>query len=500
MNGSYVDSYAVLGLDRFTTEYEDAMDYEKVDSKIGKRYRFMALSCHPDHAKSGCENVSLFHAICEAYTQIKDRNGRQNFKNNSPPAKKKAAFDLVPFAPATVSQTFAIRRLPDSRRIYLESSLTEFFRVYKIDLRITANKEEFDNILALSLLIEDSGGSIFTVGSGKDSFESFCRDHPSFTYSADVQSFCKKYALWGLNYTARERGRDVIDFSAEFNHKNHGEEKKLPCRNFNGVAGSCVHGSSCGFSHAVAAERTVSSGKRDSPPPGTVKRVACKLYDGTVGSCPRGDTCNFDHTGATERTVSPTHGASFPPQINKKGTCKFYNGTAGSCSNGEACGFYHTGASAGYGSAKEVSNEDFGRRPCSFFAKGKCKNGTNCPFSHGTRDSPPRAPKPSSKADGFDWGHGRGHRKVIVIGGTGHGKSTFINSVHNFFRGTTIDTLEAVIPTNHIAALRSAPQHSEAGIRDPSKSQTMDCNEYVFKCPMDPEHTSITLIDTPGLG
>ena len=151
---------------------------------------------------------------------------------------------------------------------------------------------------------------------------------------------------------------------------------------------------------------------------------------------------------------------------------------------------------------------------CRFFADNKCM-AAKCPFLHDL--SPHRStgfdshqlPKDPSRNDHqtskkitfFDWNDlpKVSHKKIIIIGGTGHGKSTFINSIHNYFEKTTLRTVEVVIPTTHITRTVGAKLHTEA-MGSTSDSQTQECTQYIFKDPKNPGQRSITFIDSPGLG
>jgi len=97
----------------------------------------------------------------------------------------------------------------------------------------------------------------------------------------------------------------------------------------------------------------------------------------------------------------------------------------------------------------------------------------------------------------FNWAPHRGHKKILLVGGTGHGKSTFINSLHNYFGSKSLDEIEVVIPTKYLQPRTRGQQHTELG-GSATQSQTQDCTEYRFTKP-GARDTSITFIDTPGL-
>ncbi|CAH1757105.1 10651_t:CDS:2 [Entrophospora sp. SA101] len=88
--------------------------------------------------------------------------------------------------------------------------------------------------------------------------------------------------------------------------------------------------------------------------------------------------------------------------------------------------------------------------------------------------------------------------KILLVGGTGVGKSTLINAMANFFRGGTLDNLKVVIPTNHLDATEIGFRSSEANSNDQTKSQTTECHTYCFNHPENKAHRFI-FIDTPGL-
>jgi hypothetical protein len=92
-----------------------------------------------------------------------------------------------------------------------------------------------------------------------------------------------------------------------------------------------------------------------------------------------------------------------------------------------------------------------------------------------------------------------GKKKVIVIGGTGSGKSTFINTLTNYFRGGTLDDMKVVIPTaTHASTESDAASHTESKRTNVSQSQTQDCSSYRFKNPK--STLEFEFIDTPGIG
>eukprot|EP01041_Mallomonas_annulata_P013158 gene13158-27833_t len=120
----------------------------------------------------------------------------------------------------------------------------------------------------------------------------------------------------------------------------------------------------------------------------------------------------------------------------------------------------------------------------------KCKNclkGKRCKFSLETHHSdikisPDVRGSETSSADG-----------------AGHGKSTFINSVHSYFNKKTLYEMEAVIPTKHLQSIEDSPCGTEnLNPMNSTDSVTQGCTEYTFLKPFS-RNTSITFIDTPGL-
>jgi GTP-binding protein EngB required for normal cell division len=88
--------------------------------------------------------------------------------------------------------------------------------------------------------------------------------------------------------------------------------------------------------------------------------------------------------------------------------------------------------------------------------------------------------------------------KVLLIGETGGGKSTFINYLTNYFKGGTLEKLKVAIPTRNFPQQTEGYSHNEINIDKPDQSQTDACRQYLFK-DVDTGKTYI-FIDTPGLG
>jgi curved DNA-binding protein CbpA len=189
MSSSFVDYYAVLGLDRCACEVEDESTPQEVDSKVCRSYRSKALTCHPDHAKGSIADVSLFHRVSDAYANLKDVNVRQNFKNNSPSAVKKPSTDICIMYESN-SEAEMLNHLTDNRRLFLETTLYEYFRNNRFDPFKKTAQEAFANLLELSLYIEEAGGFIPIEGDGGDkSFEDFTETHPNFPCATPVAPF-----------------------------------------------------------------------------------------------------------------------------------------------------------------------------------------------------------------------------------------------------------------------------------------------------------------------
>ncbi|CAG8615817.1 6830_t:CDS:2, partial [Scutellospora calospora] len=90
--------------------------------------------------------------------------------------------------------------------------------------------------------------------------------------------------------------------------------------------------------------------------------------------------------------------------------------------------------------------------------------------------------------------------KILLLGGTGTGKSTIINTMTNYFLGGTLDEPKIVIPTKYFKVTEKEflNKDSETKIDDVTKSQTTKCHTYNFN---HPDHSAykFILIDTPGL-
>eukprot|EP00735_Rhodelphis_limneticus_P007607 TRINITY_DN20184_c0_g1::TRINITY_DN20184_c0_g1_i1::g.30328::m.30328 TRINITY_DN20184_c0_g1::TRINITY_DN20184_c0_g1_i1::g.30328 ORF type:complete len:237 (+),score=41.11,AIG1/PF04548.11/1.2e-11,MMR_HSR1/PF01926.18/1.2e-11,Dynamin_N/PF00350.18/0.12,Dynamin_N/PF00350.18/0.0021,DUF258/PF03193.11/6.8e-06,IIGP/PF05049.8/8.7e-06,G-alpha/PF00503.15/0.0033,G-alpha/PF00503.15/4.2,Septin/PF00735.13/2.8e-05,GTP_EFTU/PF00009.22/3.4e-05,FtsK_SpoIIIE/PF01580.13/0.00011,FeoB_N/PF02421.13/0.39,FeoB_N/PF02421.13/0.6 len=83
---------------------------------------------------------------------------------------------------------------------------------------------------------------------------------------------------------------------------------------------------------------------------------------------------------------------------------------------------------------------------------------------------------------------------ILVLGETGCGKSTFINTLTNYFRGGSLKNLKIAIKTKFLDPTEEW-NHSENDASDRTKSQTNACHTYSFSF----EGTKYNIIDTPGL-
>ncbi|CAG8432702.1 5684_t:CDS:10 [Diversispora eburnea] len=90
--------------------------------------------------------------------------------------------------------------------------------------------------------------------------------------------------------------------------------------------------------------------------------------------------------------------------------------------------------------------------------------------------------------------------RILLLGGTGTGKSTIINTVTNYFLSGTLDEPKIVIPSKYykVTEKEFANEHSEAKLDDVTKSQTTKCYNYNFEHPNNSAYKFI-FIDTPGL-
>ncbi|CAF2505528.1 unnamed protein product [Rotaria sp. Silwood2] len=89
--------------------------------------------------------------------------------------------------------------------------------------------------------------------------------------------------------------------------------------------------------------------------------------------------------------------------------------------------------------------------------------------------------------------------KVLVIGETGSGKSTFINYLTNYFRGGSLQNIKVAIPSKFHPTITEQFSHCENNIRDTTQSKTDMCNQYIFVDTASPAQKQYIFLDTPGL-
>jgi GTPase Era involved in 16S rRNA processing len=85
--------------------------------------------------------------------------------------------------------------------------------------------------------------------------------------------------------------------------------------------------------------------------------------------------------------------------------------------------------------------------------------------------------------------------KILVIGETGSGKSTYINYLTNYFSRGSLENLRVAIPSKfHLHVTESYP-YCEHDIQNSTQSKTYACNQYMFTS----NGKQYLFLDTPGL-
>ncbi|UJR16642.1 hypothetical protein I4U23_003542 [Adineta vaga] len=85
--------------------------------------------------------------------------------------------------------------------------------------------------------------------------------------------------------------------------------------------------------------------------------------------------------------------------------------------------------------------------------------------------------------------------KVLIIGETGSGKSTFINYLTNYFYNGTLKNLRVAIPSKFHLTVTENFSHCENDLQNTMHSKTDDCHQYLFSV----GSKRYLFIDTPGL-
>lgn len=88
----------------------------------------------------------------------------------------------------------------------------------------------------------------------------------------------------------------------------------------------------------------------------------------------------------------------------------------------------------------------------------------------------------------------KGAHRFVIIGETGSGKSTFINTMTSFFLDGTLKYPRICIPNMYYDATETY-DNTERDILDNSKAQTHEVTEYLFGS----DEQSVIFMDTPGI-
>eukprot|EP00927_Polykrikos_kofoidii_P053728 TRINITY_DN4828_c0_g3_i1.p1 TRINITY_DN4828_c0_g3~~TRINITY_DN4828_c0_g3_i1.p1 ORF type:complete len:1132 (-),score=141.05 TRINITY_DN4828_c0_g3_i1:52-3366(-) len=171
--------------------------------------------------------------------------------------------------------------------------------------------------------------------------------------------------------------------------------------------GDCKKGDDCEFIHAPDEQDGDGAGASVAKHTGRV----CNFF--AWGTCRRGESCPFVHSddqndgGLAKECDDGYEGSDSNSVLErpnrfkrmKAAVCSFF--ARGECKKGDQCSFSHPeahvfdyqedyddgshrggGSSSRGRSANKASSSSRKAKQCSYFAQGHCKNGSECPFSH----------------------------------------------------------------------------------------------------------------------